>query len=582
MNKVKRMPITSVSMSSNHGRDRAMWVGRVLMATLTVLLVALLARVVQLQAAPPETISELLNSQQSASALMGRRGALLDREGRPLASTRVSKRLFVDPALIVDRGIFSERVAYNLDYDPVAIEKAVAARSRSRYVVIDQRLDEARLAKLDSLDLPGLATEAILVRDYPQGRLAGQLVGFVGRDGDGLEGLERQFDDRLKSQTGRLAYLRDAKRKPLWVESEGYRPQADGQTIRLSIDLSIQAMAQQQLEAAVEKFRAAAGQMIVMDPRTGEVLAMANYPTFDPAKFSELPAEQRRNRAVTDVFEPGSIFKPFVWAALTETGVMRPGQKVDCTLEGVWRTPYGRRLRDAHPEGLITWDEVLVQSSNIGMAKAAEKITPEQLHTIVRAFGFGVPTGSGLPGESPGLLNPLAQWTRYSQSSIPMGQEIGVTGMQIVRAFCTIANDGYLITPTIEAVDYNAEQALIQERLLSPSIAMHTRTVLGRTVEEGTGRHAKSKLYDLFGKTGTAQLPDAVNGGYHQDRYVSSFLGGAPLDKPRLVIGCFIQDPDRSIGHYGGLVAAPAVKEVLEQSLLYLGVPPKAVEEESD
>lgn len=575
--RVKAMSTSFVD--PQRSRDRAMWVGRVLMGALTVLLVGLLVRVVQLQAAPPATITELLDTQQSASTLMGRRGALLDRRGRPLASTRVSKRLFVDPALIVDRGTFSERVAYNLDYDPIEIEKAVAARSRSRYVVIDHRLDENRLAKFDTLDLPGLATESVLVRDYPKGRLAGQLVGFVGRDGDGLEGLERQFNERLKAQTGQLAYLRDAKRKPLWVEAETYRPQADGQTIRLSIDLSIQAIAQQQLEAAVEEFRAAAGQMIVMDPNTGEILAMANYPSFDPAQFGDLPADQRRNRAVTDVFEPGSIFKPFVWASLTETGVMKPNQKVDCTLEGVWRTPYGRRLRDAHPEGLITWDEVLVQSSNIGMAKAAEKIPPEQLHTIVRAFGFGDITGSGLPGESPGLLNPLPRWTRYSQSSIPMGQEIGVTGMQIVRAFCTIANDGYLITPTIEAVDYNAVQPLIQERLLSPSIAMHTRTVLGRTVAEGTGRHAKSDLYDLFGKTGTAQLPDAINGGYHQDRYVSSFLAGAPLENPRLVIGCFIQDPDRSIGHYGGIVAAPAVQEVMEQSLLYLGVPPKVIEE---
>ncbi len=550
------------------------------MVVLTVVMLALLARVVQLQAAPSPRIGDLLNSQQSVSALMGRRGALLDRKGRPLASTRVSRRLFVDPALIQDRGTFSERVAYNLDYDPVTIEKTVSARSRSRYVVIDERLSPERLDKFDALKLPGLATEPVSVRDYPQGRLAGQLVGFVGRDGDGLEGLERQFNDRLKAETGRLAYLRDARRQALWVEADGYRPQSDGETIRLSIDLGIQAIAQRQLEAAVEKFQAAAGQMIVMDPHTGEILAMANVPTFDPARFGDLPAEQRRNRIVTDVFEPGSIFKPFVWAALTETGVMKPSQKVDCTLEGVWRTPYGRRLRDAHPEGLITWDEVLVQSSNIGMAKAAEKITPEQLHTIVRAFGFGEPTGSGLLGESPGLLNPLKQWTRYSQSSIPMGQEIGVTGMQIARAFCTLANDGYLVTPTIEAVDYNTEQALIQERLLSPSIAMHTRAVLGRTVEEGTGRHAKSKLYDLFGKTGTAQLPDAVNGGYHQNRYVSSFLAGAPLDEPRLVVGCFIQDPDRSIGHYGGIVAAPAVKEVIEQSLLYLGVPPKAVEAE--
>jgi cell division protein FtsI (penicillin-binding protein 3) len=303
---------------------------------------------------------------------------------------------------------------------------------------------------------------------------------------------------------------------------------------------------------------------------------MANHPSFDPSQSGRLPADQRRNRAVTDVFEPGSILKPFVWSALSELTVARPQEQIDCTEAGYWVTPYGRVLRDAHGKGTLNWNEVLIQSSNIGMAKVAERVTPLQLHDIVGSFGFGQPTGSGLPGEVSGLVHPLAKWTKYSQSSVPMGQEIGVTALQITRAFCTFANGGMLVTPKVEMAPPSEPPAQIQLRVLSPETAAHTREILRRAVAEGTGRKADSKLYEIFGKTGTAQLPDFDNGGYHQDRYVSSFMGAAPFQQPRLVIGCFIHQPDKRIGHYGGTVAAPAAKKVLEETLLYLGVPPKS------
>jgi cell division protein FtsI/penicillin-binding protein 2 len=559
---------------SQRSARRVLWVGRVMICMVTVLLLSLLVRVAQLQTQPVAGVAELLDSQVSQGEIVARRAELFDRHGRPMAITRIAHRLFVDPALIADRNTFSEDVGYTLGYDPVWVERTIAARNQSRYVVLDQQLSDKRLTKFREMSLPGLATEPVPAREYPLGPLAGQLLGFVGRDGEGLDGLELAWDRRLRSEGGRYAFVRDHRRRPLWVQSASYTPQTDARAIRLSIDANIQSVAEQALGRTVDQYRAESGVMVVMDPMTGEVLAMANYPLFDPNHFADAPAEARRNRAVTDVFEPGSIFKPIVWAGITERRAMEPDQKVDCTTAGVWRTPYGRRLRDAHGIGTVTWEGVLIKSSNIGMAKGAEQITPKQLHEIVTRFGFGEATGSSLPGEIGGLVNPLDDWTRYSQSSIPMGQEIGVTGLQMVRAFSVLANGGYLVTPTIEALGLTPDASRPPaQRVLSPHVAALTRSVLRRTVVEGTGRRANSELYALFGKTGTAQLPDFEHGGYHQDRYVSSFIAGAPVDDPRLVIGCFVRNPDKKVGHYGGLVAAPAVMQVMEQSLQYLGVP---------
>jgi cell division protein FtsI (penicillin-binding protein 3) len=562
------------------GAARVLWVGRVMIVAVSLGLLAILFRVGQLQTHPAEPIAKLIDSQRSGGTLLARRGALLDRRGRSLATTRVAQRLFVDPALIVDYGNFSEKVSYHLGYEGLWIDKMLSEHARSRYVVLDPRLSDQRVAKLSEIDVPGLASEPVLVRDYPHGNLAGHLIGFVGVDGHGLEGLERTWEATLLAQTGGYQTLRDARRRTLWVDMNSYQPNRDGQSVRLSLDVTIQAIVEAQLAAAVTKFGAKAGQMVVMDPNTGEILALANYPSFDPAKFRDVPPELRRNRVVTDMFEPGSIFKPFVWSALTQLGIMRPDDMVDCTTSGVWLTSYGRRLRDASAKGMLSWVDVQTYSSNIGMAKGASKTSIKQLHDIVRAFGFGQSTDSGLPGEVAGLVNPLDQWNKYSQSSIPMGQEIGVTAMQIVRAFCAFANDGWLVQPTIEAITSDHRRSeMNQQRILSSNVANLTRSVLRKVVTDGTGKRANSKQYALFGKTGTAQLPDFENGGYHQNRYVSSFIAGAPYRRPRLVVGCFIRQPDKSKGHYGGLVAGPAVMRVIEQTLAYLHVAPNDPED---
>jgi len=556
---------------------RSLLVCRIVAGMLTVLMLVLLGRVVQLQVAPSEDVLAWVGTKSTPQTVMARRGAILDRQGRTIASSRIAYQLFIDQMLIrpEDRPTFADQVAHELGYDPVEIEKALFARPDSRFIVIDKRLSEAQMDRIHALDIDGLAIDPYLVREYPQGSLAGQLLGFVGTEGRGLEGIELQLNEQLTATPGTILATRDARARRIFIGPSQYQQHQDGQSVSLSIDLTIQDIAQQALAEAVEKYNAESGQLIVMDPWTGEILALALVPTFKPADFIKSEAEDRRNRAVTDVFEPGSIFKPFVYAGLIAKGVVAPTDILDTTEAGYYVSPKGRALRDTSGHGEISFEDVLVYSSNIGMFIAAQETSLKSLHGIVQDFGFGQLTGSGLAGEIPGLVNPLHRWNHYSQSSIPMGQEIAVTAMQITRAFAAIASDGAMPTPTIQAIaPEDVGVSVIRQRVITPSIAQHTREVLRRVVIEGTGRRANSELYPIFGKTGTAQLPNAEQGGYHQDQYVSSFMGGAPMDQPRLIVGCFIYKPDKSIGHYGGTVAGPAAKKVLEDSLLYLDIAP--------
>lgn len=574
--------------------QRALRVGRVAMILVTVALLALLGRVYQLQGHPSPRIAAMIDSQISTRELDARRGSLVDRRQRVLATTRVSHLLFIDPDIVEDPNTFSETVGYTLGYDPAWIEQQLFKRRGSRYIVIDKQMPEEKYDLYQQtpelLKLRGLSSHPILVRDYPQAQLAGQLVGFIGHEGDGLDGLERAYNDRLAPDPGQHAFVYDRGRNRLWLANQDYKLQADGKPIRLSVDLNLQAIAEQELAATLAEFNAESGQIVVMDPHTGEILALANAPFFNPAKLrnekgliTDEVKDAQRNRAVTDVFEPGSIVKPLVWAAAIEAGLATPDEMIDCSEEGWWKPERGPVLRDSSPHGTVSWDEVLIVSSNIGMAIVAERMGKKELHHILASYGFGKPTESKLPGEVGGLLRPVGKWSWTDLTRMPMGHGFAVTPLQVTRAFCALANDGVLINPTIEAAEDQTDsdrRTNITARVLSPRVAQHTREVLGQVVTEGTGRKARSDLYDLFGKTGTAELPDPVNGGYYDDQYISSFIAGAPIDRPRLVVGCFIHKPDKKIGHYGGTVSGPAVKRVMERSLTYLGVPTKNTEVE--
>ena len=576
------------------GARRALLVGRLLLCVLTLALVALLGRVAQLQRTPDPRVLGVLAGQKSDLPLLARRGPLLDRRGRTLAETRVAWRLFVDPRLVEDPGTFSETLTRRLGLEPMAVEKAMHARPDSRYVIVEPRLSLASLSAARSLagEVRGVALEPYLVRDHPRGFTAGQVVGFTNSEGFGLEGMEAAANARLGATSGHARLLRDAGRRPLWLVeadraggSPAYVTPADGRAVRLTLDLSLQEMAEQELAVQLEKYQAESGQMVVLDPRTGEVLALANLPRADPEQAGTTDPNLRRNRVVTDVFEPGSVMKPLAWAAATELGLAEPDEVIDCSEAGWWKPERGPVLRDAHPLGKLTWDEVLVQSSNIGIGKVIEKMGAEKLDSVLRAHGLGASTGSGLPGELGGILRPVDSWSGTDLTRIPIGQGIAVTPLQMTVAYTPLANDGRLVPPWVvfpaaDAAEDPLGAEATERRVLSPETAALTRSVLRRVMLEGTGRRADSTRWRMFGKTGTAQLPDLVRGGYEADGYAATFIAGAPLDEPRLLVGCFVHRPDKKIGHYGGTVAAPAVMRFMERALDYLGVPEDAVADE--
>jgi|GEM_PF-295022 len=579
------------------GSQRVLIVGRIVATVITFAMIGLIGRVAHLQISPPPQLAPLIGSQHSTTTLMGRRGTITDREGRILATTGIAHRLYVDPHRIVDPGTFPELLGYALGYDPAKIGKRLYELADKRYVVIDQKLDDEQWLKLESIRskaaqqkkdaasattnvssvddvqwrrLSGLYTDLWLERQYPQGAVGGHVIGFVGQEGHGFEGAERIFNKGLTATSGKLGYLRDAGHRAMDIDIDTYEQPKDGQSIRLSIDITIQAIAEAQLAKACKEFGAKTGEMVIMDPYTGEIIAMANYPAFDPNEVRTTKPETRRNRCVTDPFEPGSTFKPFIWAAAVEQGFAKPEQMIN-TDESV-----GRALRDTHDHGTISWAQVLIKSSNRGMAVMGNRMGSTKLYNAVKSFGFGELTHTGFPGESRGMVNPLRSWNpQYSPTSVPMGQEIAVTPLQLCRAFCVFANGGYLVSPTIQAKDPNDPRSLtVVQRVLSPRTTQITKDIMRQVVTDGTGRKANSSQYALFGKTGTAQIAKKNGGGYEPNAYSGVFVGGAPLDKPRLVIACAIHKPDVKKGYYGGIVAAPAVMHTFEQSLNYLGVAP--------
>lgn len=507
----------------------------------------------------------------SSHPLHARRGTITDRRGRPLAVTRYGYKLFVDPGIIDDFSEFAAHLAHALDANPAEIDQQIGMNAERRYVVINKLLSEPQAQAVRELELRGAALDPRPVRHYAAGDLAGQVVGFVGAEHRGMDGIEFACDQRLRGDSGRLRYLRDARRRVLWVDENDYTPPTHGSEVRLSIDLVVQQIAQQELLTTVEKYSPKTAEVVVLHARSGQVLAMVNWPYYNPNDRGNAPPAVRRNRCVTDPYEPGSIFKPFVHSAVTAAAVAHPDDRVDTTTSGAWRTDFGRILHDASAHGTLTWDMVLIKSSNIGMGKMGLKLGARRMHEAVRRFGFGSSTGSGLPGESPGIVNPLRQWNLYSQTSVPMGQEIAVTPLQMARAFTAFANHGKIVQPSIHACDALTPK---YTAALNPDVADHTRQVLRRVITEGTGKKANSKLYRIFGKTGTAQVPSPDRRGYLPRTYTGSFICGAPLANPQIVVIVVVHQPDPDKGYYGGIVAAPVAMRIVERTLPYLGIPP--------
>lgn len=561
------------------------------------------ARLAHIEHSAGELLKNAAHRQQTAvRTIPARRGEILDARGRVLAGTVRRGSVFVDPGLVRDARFAAYSLGPVLGRHPATFERELTAwrDEDKRFVWLARRISDEQLAELerviDGRRLRAFGVQQEPARVYPHGRVAPHVIGFVGTDAQGLAGVEAQFDSLMRGAAGQWAATVDVSRRQLRAEEDAFRPARDGASVVLTIDAVIQQIAQEELAAAVGKHAAEWGVAVVIDPQSGELLAMAIQPDFDPADpvpdgFGEMSAARQeavktlwRNRAVSDAYEPGSVFKPFIAVCALDDRIVRIDEVF--AINGPEHSFGRRRIRDTHGYDRLPVHEIISKSSNIGMGMIGARCGMQRLHDYVRRFGFGQPTGVQLPGESSGLVLAFDQWNpSYSPQSIPIGQEVAVTPIQLVSAFSAFSNGGWLLAPRVVRGVVRADGHTLQDhsrpiqvrRVLSEATAeMFRQRALVETVREGTGKPAALKDYQVFGKTGTAQIARQGGGGYLPGCYVGSFIGGAPADSPRIVVLVSIYKPTKD-GYYGGVVAAPAVKEIIARTLAYLRVPPVPV-----
>jgi cell division protein FtsI (penicillin-binding protein 3) len=498
------------------------------------------------------------------------RGTIYDRTGEPLAIGEQATTVYADPRNIVDAQRAAMVAGKALGIDAGAIYPELKDRSKG-FVYVERKADPTKAEVLSKRDIPGFGFYPEELRTYPQGRVAAHVLGFAGTDNHGLDGLERSLDKTLSGRNGFETIVKDPFGRAIDVVTS--RPERPGKSVTLTIDHQIQSNAEQVLARTVKQFDAKGGAAIVMDPRTGAVLAMANYPTFDANRFAFASPDARRNRAVTDAYEPGSTFKIVTIAGALEDNVVSPSTTF--TLAPTIQVA-DRVIHEAHLRGteVMSVKEILAQSSNVGTITIAEKLGAGELSSWVDRFGFGHPTGVDYPGESSGLVLPLADWSGSTIGTVPIGQGIAVTPLQMVTAYAAIGNGGVKPTPyLVEKVGSKRSGHRRGRRIVSRATADRMMTMFRDVVLEGTGTQAAIPGYTVAGKTGTAQKAE---NGHYVTKYVASFVGLVPAKKPRLAILVMVDEPHGDI--YGGSVAAPAFRDIARFDLQYLEVPPDAPE----
>lgn len=500
------------------------------------------------------------------------RGSILDRNLKPLALSLRLTSVFADPRHIKKPAVLARRLAPVLNQSVDKIEGKLSQKKRG-FVWLARRIPNATAAQIRSLRLAGVHLVMESQRFYPNGRLASHLVGFAGLDTQGLEGLELVCDSVLKGEPGWRWLSRDARQRAVGAWDMAVVQPRDGLDVVLTVDRTIQYFAERALDRVYTQYRAKGGSIIVMDPRTGEILALANRPTFDPNRFGEADPEDRRDRAVTDLFEPGSVFKVVTAAVALGTKIIRPEDTFYCE-NGAYKVA-GRILHDHTSHGTLTFQDVIAQSSNIGVAKAAMRLGPAPLYDGIRAFGFGEATGIELAGELPGRVKHPREWSKPSITTIPMGHEVTVNTLQLAQMISTVANGGVLVHPWMirEIRDSESGQTIrhfqprLVRRVISSDTAAQLQEILARVVTDGTGKLAAIPGVRAGGKTGTAQKLEP-NGQYSHSRYMASFVGFAPLEDPRLSIVVVLDEP--RYPYFGGVVAAPAFQRAASDTLAYL------------
>lgn len=557
--------------------------GQALLGMLMLALLALVGRLVYIDTQDaPRLLARVHDQQRATIPLPARRGLIVDSRGRIIAGTALQYSVFADPALVQDKEAAAREIGRILAQPAQELGQDLIAAADRRFFVLRRGISEAQARAVRAAGIRGVGTFEEPYRTYPLGSLAAQVLGFVSRDGAGLGGVELHCDAWLRGEAGVKTIVRDAARRAFWLAEDGYQAPRDGYHVVLTIDSVIQSAAEKAVRAAVEKYEATSGVAVVMDPSDGAVLAMANWPTFDPNHYQDYAAGSSwrfRNRAVTDPYEPGSIFKPFIAAWALSEKVTRLDEVINCE-SGVWRDG-ARLLHDHHAYSNLSFIDVVAKSSNIGMAKLGKRLGNNRLQQCLKAFGFGTASGIEFPGEEAGLVRPPHAWNSFTTTSVPMGQEVGVTPLQMARAFCVFVNGGRLVKPRLVRAVLATDGSVVEENrpsegprvLDEETVAAMRDVVLSAVVNVGTGTNAALAHYQVLGKTGTAQIAKRGGGGYVPDAYVSSMVAAAPQQDTRLVVLVSVTQPKKSLGYYGGTVAAPAVRSILADSLAYLQVP---------
>lgn len=537
-------------------------------------------RAFELQVERGATLRQMAEEQYLQNIrLAPKRGTIYDRHGAELAVSVEVDSIWANPREIrradQDPVAVAARLGSVLDIDEARIARRLA--SNRYFVWIERQVTPRQAARVRALGIPGVSMSREARRFYPNRQLAAHVLGFADIDGVGIEGLELAYEERLRGSVNAVPAIRDRRGAVVFSEQLLDDRATQGDDIYLTIDKTIQHIAERELELAVRTFEAHAGSVVVIDPRTGEILAIANYPSFNPNDPGGAPPASRRNRAITDRFEPGSTIKPFTIAGAFAARTIRTDQLIDCEHGAMQVAEY--TIHDSHPFDLLTPAQVLAHSSNIGTAKIGATLGREGLFRVLRRFGFGSTTGLPLLGETQGSLRHYRRWYEMDAATIAFGQGVSVTTVQLATAMSALANDGRLMRPVLVSRVSDAEDETVEETLpvvrrqVVPASTAHlvSDMLTAVTGPGGTGEEAAIDGFLVAGKTGTAQKADYIGGGYFEDRWLASFVGFVPAEQPRLVIAVTIDEP--IIAHYGGIVAGPVFRRIGEAALRHLGVP---------
>jgi len=557
----------------------------ILCLCILVIFTALLCQLVRIQIFDHKRYTSLAFSQQfQKQDIPTRRGVIFDRNGLKLAESVQVSSVFADPLVIRDKKKTAQAISQVLGLNKIKVEKLL--NKKKRFVWIKRRVPGEQEDVLKQLNLKGIGFRNEYKRVYPYEKLCSHILGFTDIDQNGLAGIESSLNQVIIGSKGSKVVEKDGRQRQFSTLQGETVTAKYGNSVFLTIDCEIQSIVEDELENACSKWKPDTAVAIAMDPFTGEVLAMANYPSFNPNSVQDSSPRERRNRVITDSFEPGSLIKPLIVSGALDSGLVKEDDEFFCH-NGAFKVR-SRVINDTHSYNYLSVSDIVVHSSNIGMAQLGMRMGKNRLYSYLKDFSFGEKTGIQLPGEAKGIVWPLNRWSHDSVMSVPYGYETAVTPIQLVTAFCSIANGGTLLKPQIVSriTDYSGKRVKKKyktpervRRVVTPEIAREVMSpILENVVKEGTGKNAMLFTYSVAGKTGTAKkLQKVGNKMKYTNKYIGSFVGYAPVNEPKVCVLLSLNEPKNG-AYYGGTVAAPAVGKIIERTLDYMEVGPQYIQ----